>query len=208
MDGQLVAFSAAAAVVTVVPGADTMLVIRNGLAGGFRRGVVTAVGICCGVFVHATLVGLGMASFLAGSHAAFACVQILGAVYLAWLGLGALHEASIKREPSLPRPDTAPRAPIGPALQGLASNVLNPKVVLFYLAFLPQFVSPDARIFARVMLYATVHFVEGVVWLCMVAGLVAAGNRLENPTALRVLQGICGTAMLSISISLLLRAMF
>ena len=87
IDAQLVTFIFVAAALTLTPGADTMLVVRNVLRGGRRDGVVTTVGICSGLFVHATLSALGVSMLLLHSATAFHMVKLAGAGYLVWLGL-------------------------------------------------------------------------------------------------------------------------
>src|SRR5262245_7245257 len=93
VDSQVIAFTIAAAALTLAPGPDTMLVIRNVLRGGRRDGVVTTLGICSGLFVHATLSALGVSIILTRSAAAFTVVKLLGAIYLAWLGAQSLRKA-------------------------------------------------------------------------------------------------------------------
>ena len=93
VDVQLLTFIAVAAALTISPGADTMLVIRNVVAGRRRHGIMTAVGICAGLFVHATLSALGLSVILAHSALAFQVLKIAGAVYLVWLGLQSLARA-------------------------------------------------------------------------------------------------------------------
>ena len=92
-DSQVIAFTLAAAALTIAPGADTMLVIRNVLRGGRRDGVVTTLGICSGLFVHATLSALGASMLLMHSATAFHLVKLAGACYLGWLGLQSLRRA-------------------------------------------------------------------------------------------------------------------
>lgn len=93
MDSQVIAFTFAAAALTIAPGQDTMLVIRNVLRGGRRDGVVTSFGICAGLFVHATLSALGVSMLLRHSAAAFHLLKLAGAGYLVWLGLQSLRRA-------------------------------------------------------------------------------------------------------------------
>ena len=93
IDSQIVAFTFAAAVLTVTPGQDTMLVVRNVLRGGRGAGVATTLGICAGLFMHATLSALGVSVILMHSATAFHFVQFAGACYLVWLGARSLSSA-------------------------------------------------------------------------------------------------------------------
>jgi threonine/homoserine/homoserine lactone efflux protein len=96
----VIAFTVAAAALTIAPGADNMLVIRNVLRGGGRNGIVTAFGICAGLFVHATLSALGVSMLLMHSATAFHLIKLAGAGYLGWLGLQSLCRAA--RRPQAP----------------------------------------------------------------------------------------------------------
>src|SRR5881409_2273112 len=100
LDSQVLAFTVVAALLTLSPGADTMLVIRNVLRGGRRDGVITTFGICSGLFVHATLSALGVSIILTRSATAFSVMKLAGAGYLGWLGWQSLRSAA--RTPSPP----------------------------------------------------------------------------------------------------------
>lgn len=178
-DSQIVTFAVIAGLLTITPGVDTMLVIRNVLARGRLAGLQTTAGICCGLFVHATLSALGLSLILVGSAAAFDAVRMIGAAYLIWLGIQAVRQALVREPGGAVRGSTAMAAARRTArartsfLEGFLSNTLNPKVAVFYLAFLPQFMSAGDRVFAKSMLLATIHFVEGVVWLSALSFFVA-----------------------------------
>src|SRR5436190_14551052 len=100
VDSQVVAFTLAAAALTIAPGPDTMLVLRNVLRGGRRDGVVTTFGICSGLFVHATLSALGVSMILTRSATAFSVVKLAGACYLAWLGLQSVRKSARRSPPA------------------------------------------------------------------------------------------------------------
>jgi threonine/homoserine/homoserine lactone efflux protein len=145
IDSQIVAFTFAAAVLTVTPGQDTMLVVRNVLRGGRGDGVATTFGICAGLFMHATLSALGVSVILTLSATAFQLIKFAGAGYLVWLGVRSLASAVRGApHPASPEHPLATDAvwPQRCFLEGLLSNILNPKTALFYLAFLPQFIGP------------------------------------------------------------------
>jgi len=93
LDHQVLVFTGVAALLTVTPGADTFLVIRSVLRGGRQAGVVTTLGICCGLFVHATLSALGLSLILTHSANAYLALKWAGALYLMWLGLGSMRDA-------------------------------------------------------------------------------------------------------------------
>ena len=140
MASQVIAFTLAAAALTIAPGANDMLVMRNVLRGSRRDGSVTAFGICTGLFVHATLSACGVSMLLMYSATVFHLVKLAGAGYLVWLGMQSLRSAI--RTPPLPNcletvEPTRRRAPQHAFLEGVLSNVLNPNAMVFYLAFLP-----------------------------------------------------------------------
>jgi RhtB (resistance to homoserine/threonine) family protein len=207
IDSQTLAFALAAAVLTVTPGQDTMLVVRNVLRGGRGDGVVTTLGICSGLFMHATLSALGMSVILMQSAVAFQIVKYAGACYLAWLGLRSL--ASALRADAGGRDAVAVRADIVPArrcfLEGLLSNALNPKTAIFYLAFLPQFVGPNDPVLQKSLLLAGIHYAEGVVWLVVVSLAVDQARRLFLRSIVRRwLDGLCGALFVGFGLRLAL----
>src|SRR6185503_13607188 len=136
-------FVVAAALLTISPGPDTMLVLRNTLRGGRVDGWRTTLGISVGLIVHATLSSAGLSVILLRSATLFGFVKLLGAGYLVWLGLQSIM-AAMRREMPAARPPARPAAASSgrPFRQGVLTNVLNPKVAIFYLAFLPQFIAP------------------------------------------------------------------
>ena len=187
LDHRVLVFTGVAALLTVTPGADTFLVLRNVLRGGRAAGVVTTLGICCGLFVHATLSALGLSIVLMQSANAYLALKWAGALYLMWLGLGSIRDAIRGGDggwsPIEPATRNAPRGERGgpfrlrdPFLEGLANNVLNPKVAVFYLAFLPQFIGPGDPALAKSLVLAGIHFVEGIVWLVGLALLFDRGR--------------------------------
>ena len=133
----LLVFMAAALALNVTPGPDMLYVAARGAAEGRGAGVASALGIAAGTLVHIALVALGLAALLATEPEAATALRLGGAAYLVVLGLRSLlRPAGIADRPLTP----ATRARV--FWQGVATNVLNPKVALFFLAFLPQFVDP------------------------------------------------------------------
>jgi RhtB (resistance to homoserine/threonine) family protein len=199
-DAQVIAFTLAAAVLTIAPGPDTMLVIRNVLRGGRRDGVLTTLGICAGLFVHATLSACGVSMLLMHSATAFHLLKLAGAGYLVWLGLQSLRHA-VRTPPPADRLE-AVVPPGRRALwqcfrEGVLSNVLNTKTAIFYLAFLPQFIGPTEPVLRKSLLLAGIHYVEGIVWLVALSILVDHTRRvLLKSAVLRWLEGLCGAVLM------------
>ncbi|MDX1487325.1 MAG: LysE family translocator [Acidiferrobacterales bacterium] len=161
-DSQLLAFAAIAAVLTLSPGADTLLVIRNVVARGRTAGITTALGICSGLFMHATLSALGLSVLIAHSAFAYQLLKIAGAFYLVWLGLQSLSAAIRGDYPRKQDGNTATSRGRS-FVEGLLTNLLNPKVAVFYLALLPQFVAVEDPVFIKSILLAGIHAAMGVV---------------------------------------------
>ena len=144
---ELALFAAAVAVLNATPGVDFLLTVTRTVQGGARAGLAAALGIGAGCVLHALAAAFGLAALLAVQPAAFIALQWAGAAWLAWLGLGLLRRAWR----GAPEAAAAAGAARGPAQAlwaefrtGLLTNVLNPKVALFFLAFVPQFIDPDA----------------------------------------------------------------
>jgi threonine/homoserine/homoserine lactone efflux protein len=136
---QFTGFLAAALLITVAPGPDNLMVLALGMARGRRAGVAFGLGCAVGCLWHTMLAALGISALIAASTAAFTAVKLIGGGYLLWLGIQALRKA---------RPAATTEAPQLPPLdvrrlfsRGLLANTVNPKVILFFLAFLPQFVA-------------------------------------------------------------------
>jgi threonine/homoserine/homoserine lactone efflux protein len=136
----LIAFLGASLLLTVAPGPDNTFVVAQGISRGRRAAVITALGMCSGVSVHTTAAALGISALLYASGTAFAVLKWLGAAYLLHLAWKALREGDL----ALPQADAADLPPWRLFRRGFFMNVVNPKVGLFFLAFLPQFVSPGA----------------------------------------------------------------
>ncbi|MGE5257353.1 MAG: LysE family translocator [Hyphomicrobiales bacterium] len=208
IDSQVVAFTFIAAALTLSPGPDTMLVVRNVLRGGRRDGVVTTFGICTGLFFHATLSALGVSIILIHSATAFHIVKLAGACYLVWLGVQSLYGALRPSHDPVDR--AAGVASAGSAvrrcfLEGLLTNVLNPKVAVFYLAFLPQFIGPADPVFAKSLLLAGIHYTEGIVWLVALSSMLHHMRRLILKAATRRwLDGLCGSVLVGLGARLAL----
>ena len=203
-DSQVIAFTIVAMAMTMVPGADTMLVVRNVLRGGRRDGFVTVTGICSGLYVHALLSALGVSVILTQSAAAFTVMKIAGACYLVWLGLQSLRGAA-RKTPAQPV-DAVSRAVVTPARcfrEGFLTNVLNPKVAVFYLALLPQFIKPMDPVLLKSLLLTAIHFVLGILWLGAVAWLVDRSRTFFlKPSMRRWLDAICGSLLIGLGLRL------
>lgn len=189
------AYLVAVFLLTVTPGVDTLLVVRNAARGGLGDGAVSSLGICSGLFIHATLSAVGISLILVQTAWAFSALKWAGACYLIWLGLSSLYRAV---KPGAP--DVVPASgSVGPVRfrrsfrEGLLSNILNPKTALFYMAFLPQFIDPEGPAFAQSIGLAGIHFLMAMVWQCGLAVVVVKSHRVTvNQRIKRAMQGVTG----------------
>jgi RhtB (resistance to homoserine/threonine) family protein len=183
-----------------------MLVIRNVLRGGRRNGLVTAFGVCAGLFVHATLSAVGVSILLMHSTMLFHVVKLAGAGYLVWLGIQSLRR-TVRTSPPPDALDvvkpTRKSAIQHCFLEGVLSNVLNPKAAVFYLAFLPQFIGPTEPVLLKSLLLASIHYVEAIVWLTTLSILLDHLRRFLLQAAVRRWgDGLCGVVLVGFGVRL------
>ena len=205
IDARLLAFIGVAALLTITPGADTLLVVRNSLARGRAGGLFTTLGICSGLFVHAIVSALGVSAVIVHSATAFETLKVLGAGVLFVLGVQSLRGALSPTRP-VEATTAAREAPVRRSyVEGLLTNVLNPKVAIFYLAVLPQFVTAEDPVLARSLLLAGIHAGQGLVWLSLVAVLMGRSRGLMRSLGVqRMLQGLAGAALIGLGARLAL----
>jgi threonine/homoserine/homoserine lactone efflux protein len=207
IDAQFLSFLLAITLLTISPGVDTLLVIRNTARGGVRDGATTSVAICCGLFVHATISALGISLILLQSAWTFHMLKLVGAAYLIWLGITSLLAA--RRGQALPVGGVSSNAPSvsrwQPIKEGFLSNVLNPKTVVFYMAFLPQFIAPGDPALLKSLWLAGVHFIIANIWQISVVMMVgSAGKWLANARFAQTLNAATGAVLVVFGIRLAL----
>ncbi len=156
----LTSYVALTALFVVTPGASTALVFRNSISGGRRSGLKTASGIAVGNTTYAAASGLGLSSLLLAAPQALTSIRLVGACYLAWLGLAGLVQARRRPTPDgIDQPGQSPRGegPGRPFVEGLTTNLVNPAIPLFYATYVPQFVAPESPFWPRFGTLAVVH---------------------------------------------------
>jgi RhtB (resistance to homoserine/threonine) family protein len=165
-------FLAAGILLNLTPGPDTAYILGRSTAQGREAGIASALGICVGSIFHSCAAALGLSAILATSAVAFAAIKLLGAAYLIFLGIKMLLDR--RRQLSLPS-NFRRRTTIAAFRQGVFTNVLNPKVALFFLAFLPQFIDPasNMKVFAFLMLGLT-FVTTGTIWCLILAWFASA----------------------------------
>ena len=203
MPTQFWSFVAVATIIVVVPGPDMALVARNTLAGGRSAGLRTATGTLLGLAVHAGAALVGLSVVIAASATAFNVVKLVGASYLVWLGLNTLW-ASRNRVPldQAPQPSLS-RVANAHLLQGVLTNVLNPKLAVFFLSFLPQFVDGSMPATPQILLLASTFIAMGAIWLVMyVVAIDQLSGVLTRPAVKRWLDRVIGTTLVALGIRL------
>ncbi|MBA8952100.1 LysE family translocator [Actinomadura namibiensis] len=197
------AFAAVAALVTVTPGLDTMLVLRATVTGGRRTGLLAGLGVALGCLTWALASAVGLTALLAASRLAFDVLRVAGAAYLLWLGGRALWTARRGRAAGEAGTADAPMSWREALRTGFTTNLLNPKIGVFYMSLLPQFVPQGASMFWTSMLFAAIHAVQGLLWFGLLAAVAGAARRvLGRPAVRRRLQQVMGVAFIGFGLKL------
>ncbi len=203
---ELAVFAGAVFVLNATPGVDFLLTVSRTLQGGVRAGVAAACGIAAGCVVHALAAAFGLAALLALHPQALQLIQWVGAAYLLWLGVGMLRQAW-RGGSAAPAGMAAavPRSLGADFRVGLLTNVLNPKVALFFLAFLPQFVPAGAwSATASFLLLGAWFVVQGLLFLLVLVAVSARLRRLQaRPAMARGLQALGGLLFVALALRLL-----
>jgi threonine/homoserine/homoserine lactone efflux protein len=203
--GELLLFVSAVFVLNATPGVDLLLTVSRTLARGPRAGVAAALGINAGCVVHALAAAFGLAALLSLHPQAFVLIQWVGAAYLVWLGLGLLRRARDGARPASPAA-TDDAVPLGVEFRtGLLTNVLNPKVALFFLAFLPQFVPAASGDKTLSFLALGAWFVvQSCLFLLALVALAARLRRWQaSALARRTISGTGGLLFIVLALRLL-----
>ncbi|WP_010155249.1 LysE family translocator [Leucobacter chromiiresistens] len=212
----LLGFAAVAAVLTVIPGLDTTLVLRSALVRGRRQAAATAFGFASGALVWGAAAALGAAALLDASRVAYQIVAIGGAAYMAVLGIRMIVQ-SFRGAPAAD-PISAGTVAAGPVaasggthsvrrayLTGAWTNLLNPKIGVFYIATIPQFIPAGASTLGMGLLLAGVHAAMSLVWLAVIVlGEKYARRWLARARSLRIIDRVAGTVLVGFGAKLAL----
>lgn len=226
----LLAFTLAAGLLTITPGIDTALVLRTAAVEGPRRAMLAAIGICFGCLTWGLAASVGLGALLAASQVAYRALRIAGACYLIFLGTKILlrkYQAAptpdgSNTDGSNAEPDALSPAPSETAIvtsdrasastsasrwfiRGLFTNLLNPKVGVFYVTFLPQFVPAGVSVTSFSMLLAAIHAVEGILWFLLLTLATRPLSRwLRRPRVAQTLDRTTGTVLVGFGLRLVL----
>lgn len=202
---EMTPFALAALVLIMMPGPDQALITRNALVGGRRGGLLTMIGGVAGLTVHAGAAAIGLSALLVASATAFTALKIVGACYLLWLAVQMLRSASrTRREPEEEQSEATAQHPIAYLGQGFLSNALNPKVALFFVTFLPQFLSTDTGSpRAQAMVLSAIFAVIYLAWFGLyVAAVDRLGRWLRRPSVKARIEQVTGVVLLGVAVRL------
>jgi threonine/homoserine/homoserine lactone efflux protein len=207
MDSRFVAFLGIAALLTIIPGADTALVTKNAITRGRTAAFFTTFGICLGCLCHATASALGLSAILRESVRAYEWVRLAGAAYLVYLGLRSLWAArsTIDAAGTVNRSEASDvrTGLLRSFSEGLFTNLLNPKVAIFYLTFLPQFIAPAESVLRKSLFLASIHVLMGLAWLCAYVMLLdRMSSVLTRPSVKRKLEAVTGAVLVAFGVRL------
>ncbi|MBO9544096.1 LysE family translocator [Caulobacter sp.] len=199
----LVAFTLAAGLLTLTPGLDTALVIRTAAAEGPKRAVGAAIGIGLGCLVWGAAASFGVGALLTASEVAYTVLKWAGAIYLAWTGIRMIIKPRDQFEPGEMKSVDA--GPIAAMRRGLLTNLLNPKVGIFYVSFLPQFMPAGVDPARFGLLLTSIHVVEGLLWFAaLIAATVPIAGLLRVPVVVQWLDRITGSVFVAFGLRLAL----
>jgi threonine/homoserine/homoserine lactone efflux protein len=195
----LVAFIAAASLLTITPGLDTALVLRTAATGNARGAALAGLGIAFGCFCWAMLVALGMGTLLAASQLGYTILRWVGAAYLVWTGYKMLRnprQSFVDED----RSERLTRAAFG---TGVLTNLLNPKVGIFYVSFLPQFVPHGVSVGPYIVLLGAIHGLLGLIWFaCLILATRPIAGFLRRPTTVKVCDRMTGGVFVAFGFAL------
>ena len=192
----LITFIAAATVLTITPGVDTAIVLRAAMTDGRSQAWMASLGIALGCLMWGASVSFGLGVLLQASEIAYTALKLAGAAYLVWQGLRLLLK---------PREALSTEAAVAPPQhgrsafwRGFLTNLLNPKVGVFYITFLPQFVPAGASVAAYTFFLACLHVVLTLVWfIALIAATMPLSPLLRRPSAVRILDRLTGAIFIT-----------
>ncbi len=209
----LVTFACAAALIVLLPGPDTLVVVRNLVRGGRRSAALTVIGVLSGLAIWVTAAALGLAALLRASRDGYTALRLVGAVYLIWLGVNSLRTRAAARNPAATTnpamstpgevqfPD-ATRRLVGTGYRaGLATDLLNPKVGVFFVSFLPGFVPAGHAVGPTSLLFGAIFVVETAMYFALLLVLAARVTKwMSEPRVRRRLDRATGLVLIGFGV--------
>lgn len=190
----ILSFAVLAGILTLVPGIDTTLVLRTAITRGNREAYAALLGINLGVLVWGVAAAVGVSALLLVSEVAFQAVKYAGAAYLLYMGIQLIRKSKAHQDANV---DVQGGSLWGMFMRGLTANLLNPKVGVFYMAVLPQFIWAEAPAWYAGIMLALVHVAEGMIWLSIVIYATSfARSFLGKPRVKAWIDRIAGSALI------------
>ncbi|MFI8521834.1 LysE family translocator [Streptomyces sp. NPDC085481] len=205
----MLTFAAASLVLIMIPGPDQALITRSALAGGRRAGLLTMVGGVLGLVVHVGAAVLGISAVLLASATAFTVLKVVGAVYLVWMGVATLRGArrTLREQPEDEDAEGQGAVAGRHVRHGFLSNALNPKVALFFVTFLPQFLPPEGQVFPRAMALSLVFAALYLTWFSLYVFTVdRLGKVLRRPRVRARVEQVTGLLLIGFAVRLALQS--
>lgn len=196
------AFLIASILLNMVPGSDTFYVLGRSIAQGRSIGIASVFGISSGTLIHTVMAAVGLSAIVTASATAFLIIKLIGSIYLIYLGVKFFFMSSLK---TINSPSLSSSGFSSAFKQGLLTNVLNPKIAMFFIAFLPQFVSPDTQSkMASFLVLGLTFVVSSTIWSLGLAWFSATiSSKLRaSPKYLNYLNKVAGTILVGIGVRL------
>jgi threonine/homoserine/homoserine lactone efflux protein len=198
-------FASAALVLIVIPGPDQALITRNALVGGRAAGLMTMLGGALGVTVHATAAAVGVSALLLASATAFTLLKVVGVAYLLWMGIQTLLAARRRSTETQAADERGDESSLRYMRHGFLSNSLNPKVALFFVTFLPQFLPAHGGVLDRALLLSLVFAALYVAWFSFyVVAVDRLGSFLRRPHVRARIEQVTGLLLVGFAVRLAL----
>ncbi|PWW38887.1 MULTISPECIES: LysE family translocator [Paenibacillus] len=198
----ILAFSILLIFIVMAPGVDFVLITKRTLTDGKKDGFKIALGLISGALVHTMVAALGLSIILMKSAVAFEVIKYAGAAYLIYMGLSSF----IKRKSDLNQdePDNLKRSAF---VQGLVSNALNPKVAIFFLTFLPQFLTPDLNASVQFLIMGSFYAVLSILWFSTIVFLLSYVRKwLMSPKVQSIIDKTTGMVLIAFGLNMIFKA--
>ncbi|MDL4912259.1 MAG: LysE family translocator [Enterobacterales bacterium endosymbiont of Blomia tropicalis] len=203
MTTTLLSFLFAITILTMTPGFDTALVLRSAAAQGWKRASATAFGVTLGCLIWGVAVGLGLGALLLASETAYNLLKWIGAAYLLYLGIKLVLNP--RSQPEEVETNKAQQGFVACFSRGLFGNLLNPKVGVFYVTFLPQFIPAGASVALWCTLMALAHMLLGLMWnAVLIGGSRYFSRQLRQPRVLKIMDRLTGCVFIGFAAKLAL----
>jgi len=203
----LLSFTLAAGLLTITPGLDTALVLRTSAVEGGKQAMLAGIGICFGCLLWGVAASFGLSALLAVSGFAYKVLRIVGAIYLGYLGIKLVVRAfAFTSSNSGAEPEEyASRDGSLWFKRGLLTNLLNPKVGVFYLSFLPQFIPTGVQVWSFSILLALIHATEGLLWFLLLTNATELiSSWLRQRRVVMALDSLMGAILIAFGLKLVL----